>query len=83
MDFIIAPQAHLETYEEIEYKTLIESRFGIVMRKDNPLNEKNIIYPMDLIHETFIQRIVTPPDCATAARNAGRSLAFTLRTILR
>lgn len=60
MDFIIAPQAHLETYEEIEYKTLIESRFGIVMRKDNPLNEKNIIYPMDLIHETFIQRIVTP-----------------------
>lgn len=60
VDFIIAPQAHLETYEEIEYKTLIESRFGIVMRKDNPLNEKNIIYPMDLIHETFIQRIVTP-----------------------
>lgn len=60
MDFIIAPQAHLETYEEIEYKTLIESRFGIVIRKDNPLNEKNIIYQMDIIHKTFIQRIVTP-----------------------
>lgn len=60
VDFIIVPQAHLETFEEIEYKTLIESRFGIVMRQDSRLNEKNIIYPMDLIHETFIQRIVTP-----------------------
>lgn len=60
VDFIIAPQAHLETFREIEFKPLTESRFGVVMRKDNPLFIKDVIYPLDLVHETFIQRIVTP-----------------------
>lgn len=68
VDFIIAPQVHLATYDEIEYKTLTESKFGVVMKKDNPLSNKKVVYPMDLVHETFIQRIVTPSEGLSASR---------------
>ena len=44
VDFLIAPQAHLETFPEIELHPLITSPFGIVMHKDHPLNKKDKIY---------------------------------------
>lgn len=58
VDFVIAPQAHLETYDEIELKKLMECRFGIVMKSDHPLSRKSILSPLDIVNETFIQRII-------------------------
>lgn len=59
VDLIIVPQAHIEEEGAIRSCPLISSSYGLVMSREHPLARKETLLPIDIVNETFIQRIVT------------------------
>lgn len=77
VDLIVAPEVHMETFADIRHMTLFSSPFGLVMSTKHPLAKKEKIYPMDIINETFIERIVAVSEgMCNSMQRCWRALGF-------